>query len=244
MLRLYTFSGPEILQLVASTVVLATAFALPLSCSYFFDTFLVDCGEPGIQWGTLLFPALPVALFIVVVAFVLHELAHKLVAQYYGLWAEFRASMWGLGLALVVSATMGVVVASPGVVLIMAEPEPRAGDHADPQSYAQALRKHRRIAKRQAGVISVAGPLVNITFAAVAFPLWLATDQSPLFDVGLESVGNFFQLTLLINVVLAAFNMVPVRPLDGSKIVRWSVPAFVATWAAILGLGYLLFNGV
>ncbi|MDQ4013276.1 MAG: AN1-type zinc finger domain-containing protein, partial [Thermoproteota archaeon] len=35
-----------------------------------------------------------IAMFVS--AFLVHELAHKFLAQYYGSWAEFRAYMWGL----------------------------------------------------------------------------------------------------------------------------------------------------
>lgn len=148
-----------------------------------------------------------------IAAFVLHELAHKFSAQHYGLWAEFRASIPGLGIALAISGALGIVVASPGAVVIR-------GPASD----------------KEAGVISLWGPIVNIAFAAVCLPLWLATEQTQAWDVGLDQVGNVFQLALLINVVLAGFNMLPVKPLDGSKIVRWSIPAFVLTWGVVLAL--------
>ena len=35
-------------------------------------------------------------LAIFISAFLIHELAHKLLAQYYGSWAEFRAQLYGL----------------------------------------------------------------------------------------------------------------------------------------------------
>lgn len=216
----FRFSGKEVLQLSFATVVLAAAFAFALSGSFLIDLGLGVAQEPGIKWGLFLWPALPVSLAIVFGAFVLHELAHKFSAQHYGLWAEFRASVGGLVLALAVSAGLGVVVAPPGAVVIRG-----------PAS------------KREAGVISVWGPVVNIVIAAVALPLWLATDQSQVARTGLPLAENFFQLVLFINVVLAAFNMIPVKPLDGSKIVRWSVAAFVLAWLPIVALFYLLLQG-
>lgn len=217
----FSFSGREIGQLSAGTLVLAAAFSFPLSCSYLFGTPLVSptCGGPGIKWDTFLWPAFPVSLAIVIAAFVLHELAHKFSAQHYGLWAEFRASMGGLVAALAISGGLGIVVASPGAVVIRG-----------PAS------------EKQAGIISLWGPVVNIAFAVICLPLWLVTDQSVAFDIGLPQVGNVFQLALLINVVLAAFNMLPFRPLDGSKIVRWSIPAFVATWLVVIVLGARTFG--
>lgn len=209
----YRFERRETIALAASTLVLAAAFSFLLSCSYLLDTPLIgDCGPPGFKWGTLLWPAFPVSLAIVFAAFVLHELAHKFSAQYYGYFAEFRASTWGLLLALGVSGAFGIVVASPGAVVILG-----------PAS------------KKEAGIISVLGPIVNLAFAVIALPLWLATAQAS-FGVGLPRIGNVFQLALLINVVLAGFNMLPIKPLDGYKVVRWSFTAFVVVWAAILAL--------
>lgn len=217
----FEFSRREVWHIAASTAVLAAAFAFALSCSFLLSTPFTGpvCGDPGINWSTFLFPALPVSLAIVIAAFVLHELAHKFSAQHYGLWAEFRASMSGLAIALGVSASLGVVVAAPGAVMIRG-----------PAS------------EKEAGIISLWGPIVNIAFALVCLPLWLATDQSVAFDIGLPQVGNIFQLALLINVVLAAFNMLPFGPLDGRKIVRWSVTAFVATWLVVLALAARTFG--
>ncbi len=216
----FRFSGKEIVHLVFATVVLASAFAFALSGSFFIDLGLHVGHDPGIKWDVFLWPALPISLAIVFGAFVLHELAHKFSAQFYGLWAEFRASFGGLLLALGVSAGLGVVVAPPGAVVIR-------GPASD----------------REAGVISVWGPVVNIVLAGVCLPLWLLTDQSQVARTGLPLAENFFQLVLFINVVLAAFNMIPVKPLDGSKIVRWSVVAFVLTWVPIVALFYLLLQG-
>ncbi|MDX1611269.1 MAG: hypothetical protein R3185_02795, partial [Candidatus Thermoplasmatota archaeon] len=194
----FQFTRREIFQLVASTLVLAAAFSFPLSCSYIFESFLVaSCGAPGIRWDQFLFPALPVSIAIVLAAFVLHELAHKLVAQHYGMWAEFRASLPGLGIALVISGVMGVVVASPGAVLIYPNPKPRPAYYETERAYEQAVATYEADLKRQSGVISVAGPIVNIAFAVLSWPLWLATDQNAAFDVGLANVGNFFQLAML-----------------------------------------------
>lgn len=215
----FRFSGKEVGQLTIATLVLAAAFSFALSCSYLFETGFACGSEPGIKWGTFLWPAFPVSLAIVVAAFVLHELAHKFSAQHYGLWAEFRASMAGLAIALAVSASLGIVAAPPGAVVIRG-----------PAS------------KKEAGIVSLWGPIVNIVIAAMALPLWLATDQNLAYEIGVPLAGNFFQLVVFINVILAGFNMLPIKPLDGSKIVRWSLPAFLVTWLAVLALAARTFG--
>jgi Zn-dependent protease len=216
----FRFSGKELLQLGLATAVLSAAFAFALSCSFLIDVGLGCAQEAGIKWDTFWWPALGVSLAVVLGAFVLHELAHKFSAQFYGLWAEFRASVVGLLVALGISAGLGVVVAPPGAVVIRGP-----------------------ATEREAGIISLWGPIVNIVLAGIALPLWLVTDQSAAARTGLPLVGNLFQLVLFINVVLAAFNMLPVKPLDGSKIVRWSWLAFALAWLPIVGLFYVLVQG-
>ena len=58
-------------------------------------------------------------LAIFVSAFLVHELAHKFLAQYYGSWAEFRASMWGLVVtAISALPMMPFKFIAPGAVMI------------------------------------------------------------------------------------------------------------------------------
>lgn len=82
------------------------------------------------------------------VSFLLHELAHKMVAQQYGCFAEFRAFREMLLLAVLLSFT-GIIFAAPGAVMI--------SGHVN------------RIAN---GKIASAGPLMNI-FLALFFLLTL-----------------------------------------------------------------------
>ncbi|GIU69957.1 MAG: hypothetical protein KatS3mg002_1193 [Candidatus Woesearchaeota archaeon] len=51
------------------------------------------------------------------IAFIIHELAHKIVAQKYNCWAEFRADITMLIIALLMSFT-GFLFIAPGAVII------------------------------------------------------------------------------------------------------------------------------
>ena len=58
-------------------------------------------------------------LAIFVSAFLIHELAHKFLAQYYVSWAEFRAYMWGLVItAISALPIMPFKFIAPGAVMI------------------------------------------------------------------------------------------------------------------------------
>lgn len=90
------------------------------------------------------------------------------------------------------------------------------------------------ITQEQNGKISLAGPAVNFIISAFAIVMCLTT--------GGVTSQIMFQLAWL-NAFLGLFNMIPIPPLDGSKIVQWSIPAFIIT--AIIGgleLGFLWFS--
>ncbi|HTW77080.1 MAG TPA: metalloprotease [Thermoplasmata archaeon] len=130
-------------------------------------------------------------------AFVCHEMAHKISAQRRGYWAEFRWSPIGLVFS-VFTAYLGFLFAAPGATVV--------GGMGD---------------VREWGRTSFAGPASNMGFAVIfyvgALGLWFA--GSP----------YWFWLVLVayFNAFFAAFNLVPVGPLDGAKVLRWDT----AVWA-------------
>ncbi|NHN40831.1 metalloprotease [Halorubellus sp. JP-L1] len=83
------------------------------------------------------------------VGFLLHELAHKVVAQRFGQAAEFRADYKMLG-AAILSAMLGFLFAAPGAVY------------------------HRgRITPKENGLIALAGPVTNLVLTGAFFALFL-----------------------------------------------------------------------
>src|SRR5213593_1469510 len=78
-------------------------------------------------------------------------------------------------------------------------------------------------------MVSIAGILANLTIAIVTLVLFkIAFQYSHLFDEGAvlssvsEPVGLFLWTSLTVNVSLAVFNLVPIPPLDGSKVL-WTI---------------------
>jgi len=70
--------------------------------------------------------------------------------------------------------------------------------------------------RRDAAFISIAGPIANIILAVIAAVVVRAI---PLIDTTFSIWVGFLQTLVVINVVLAIFNLIPIHPLDGFKIV-------------------------
>ena len=94
----------------------------------------------------------------------------------------------------------------------------------------------RNSAKKMA-LVALAGPLSNIATALIfSIPIqlglvgWQADDHSPLkvlrtgfLDLE-DFVATFLGFLLFFNIILALFNLIPLAPLDGSKILKWLIP--------------------
>jgi hypothetical protein len=63
---------------------------------------------------------LSVFAVILTASFLTHEIAHKVVAQKRGLWAEFRLTLWGAVLTLISVISPLLKLISPGAVMISA----------------------------------------------------------------------------------------------------------------------------
>jgi len=63
--------------------------------SFFLNAFLTN-GLDQLAWITILAFAL-----VMTTSFLVHEVAHKVMAQKAGMWAEFRLTTWGALLTLV-----------------------------------------------------------------------------------------------------------------------------------------------
>lgn len=197
-----SFSKYEKEQLTESIGILTIAFTLALS----------DGLAPVMNSPEILLNTLPLAFGAVMTGFLLHELAHKWMAQQYGCWAEYRGNRNGLLFALLMSS-FGFLLAAPGAVMVSG-----------------------RITERQNGIIAAVGPISNVIIALIAFPVYI-------FTVGLESplslIGELARFIVIINLILGGFNMIPIQPLDGSKIIVWSKYAYFGIIAAIFAVANL-----
>ena len=165
---------------------------------------------------TLIFP---IVMIGVGAGFIFHELGHKFVAMHYGYYAEYE--LWPIGLLVaLVSSFFGFIFAAPGAVVIFSN----------------------GMEEKTNGIISIAGPIVNILLGLIFFLILGSLGDFIYTETGVI-VYLICMLGTRINFFLAAFNLLPIPPLDGSKVMAWSVPIWLVTFA-IAALLVLFFGGI
>ncbi len=174
----------------------------------------VAFGAPAVLYGDL--RVLGVAAVAVATAFIAHELSHRQVARRYGLYARYRAWYAGLVIAIVAAILSTKILgrtfvfAAPGAV------------------YVAALYPARN--PRAEVRVAEAGPLANLGLAAAL--LLIAPHFPPPWSQYAEWVGS-------VNSWIAFFNLLPIPPLDGFKIIRGALPEWVVLFGAALLLYFI-----
>lgn len=112
----------------------------------------------------------------------------------------------------VLTSFFGILFAAPGAVMI-------AGN----------------VDRERNGKISLAGPGSNLIIAVLCLGASQLTSGDGLLNNALVGLSTF-------SVFLGGFNMIPIMPFDGAKILRWSVPVYAVTLVSA-GLLFLLTYG-
>lgn len=71
-------------------------------------------------------------------------------------------------------------------------------------------------------LIAISGPLVNLVLAFIAFGIWVYS------GVGTDTfMGVLLQIAVWVNLGFFAFNIIPLPPLDGSRVLYALAPDFI-----------------
>ncbi|SPQ01458.1 Transmembrane protein [Candidatus Sulfobium mesophilum] len=185
----------------------------------------------------LLISALPV-----LIAITFHEVSHGLVANKLG---DPTAKMLGrLTLnpiahidifGTIILPLMLIVVTDGRFVFGYAKPVP-----INPMNFKNP--------KKDMAISAAAGPVTNLLLAICSFIIWKAV-LTPLAGLSPELVGEkvlrpltlIFQSGIVVNVVLAAFNMIPIPPLDGGRVLTGLLPyKQAASFSRIEPFGFII----
>jgi len=176
---------------------IATLFQIPVRIHWSFLLIFVYVFYTGNQQDWDLTNMLWSVAFVLVLftCVVLHEFGHALTARRYGV------------------KTRDIILSPIGGVARL--------DHLPERPIQEFL-------------VAIAGPLVNVAIALIISPYLLtlgASDRNQLFQILLNPNGNYFPSGLtqldyflagliMLNLMLALFNLIPAFPMDGGRVLR------------------------
>jgi len=140
------FSQKEVKHIgIAAALVIGIGFSIGIYGNYLGGFF------PPWAWDVM-------AVFAVLMtsSFLVHEIAHKIIAQKKGMWAEFRLTTWGAVLTLV-SVLLPFKMISPGAMMI-------GGSVPSGEDLVK---------------ISIAGPITNLIFSSALLGCAFALPSNP-----------------------------------------------------------------
>ena len=209
------FSSTEMRDLLIASVLVIlvgiSIFGAPYGILNALQTFAAYILSP--YWWV---PIGMITIFLL--SFMGHELAHKFVAQHYGMWSEFRMTTMGYYLSAI-AILFSVPIFGTGTV------------------YTSGTTNREHDAKA-----NLAGPLSNFVIASGLIIVVLIAINSLSAGV-LNQVLFLVQYGIIINGILGLFNMIPIQPFDGATVKDWSVPVWITLTIALLALviiGYLV----
>lgn len=174
----YYYSGgrSEIVDLLASLIVLGIAFSMKY----------IMLGD---------FNRIMVSFLAVSIGFLVHELAHRYTARYFGAFSRYRAWYIGLAIALAIAIVSrgNIIFAAPGAVEVVLP----------------------WYSSRIESAISVSGPFANIVVALICIAIRAIPHTT--------SLHWYVNVIGYVNAFLGFFNLLPIPPLDGYKVMRGGV---------------------
>lgn len=177
-----------------------------------------------------------ISIIVLVYSAILHEISHGVVAERLG---DPTARLLGrltlnpknhIDPFMSIALPLILILSGSPVVFGAAKPVP-----VDPFNL--------RDGRKDIALVSLAGPVTNILIALVAALLIKILGVYPIFGAYQVYVFWFLLITVKLNLLLAIFNLIPIPPLDGSKVFALILPEKEAhTYLALGSMGmFILF---
>ncbi len=184
----------------AAHIIIASILILSLSISGFIYQFEVisNLGTKILVIGFL--------SLMYLVAFLVHEFAHRQTAVHFGLHTKFRLFTMGV-IMTAVCVFLPVKFALPGAVVVLGLEN----------------------ISRETGLIKLAGPVSNLILGGVLFLLGVLPFWSGMWNHLLMTSAYF-------NFMLGAFNMLPFGILDGDNIRKWNKKIWIIFFIVLVGM--------
>ena len=167
-----------------------------------------------------------IALVILLFSAILHEIAHGLVAERLGDPTARLAGRLTLNPKNHIDPMMSIalplilLISGSPIIIGAAKPVP-----VDPFNF--------RDGRKDLALVSLAGPLTNVALAIIASLILKLIPNSP--NAILDTLYLMLATIVHLNLLLAIFNLVPIPPLDGSKIFALLLPEKAAQVFLSLG---------
>lgn len=172
----------------------------------------------------------------VLVAITFHEAAHGFMARRFGDDTAYRLGRLTFNPVKHMSPTGTVLV--PGMLLLAQAPFLLGWAKPVP------VNPNRLAAPRRDMIwIALAGPCINLVLAVVSAILGHLAVLLP--DPATTWAVDMLRRSILINVILAVFNMIPIPPLDGGRVAVGLLPLRLAVpFARLERYGFFILIGV
>ncbi len=173
-----------------------------------------------------------IGLIILIYSAVLHEVAHGFVAERLG---DPTARLMGrltlnprphIDPMMSIALPLILLLSGSPIIFGAAKPVP-----VDPFNLKEG--------RKDMALVSLAGPLTNLLLAIAAAIIFKILDFVPI--VFPSFIGLFLFLTVKYNLLLAVFNLIPIPPLDGSKVFSMILPdREAATYLSLGSMGMFI----
>lgn len=202
------FSQTEIRDLIIASILVLLVGISAFGRPYGILAAIQNIANVLLPLGLLWVPFITATLFLV--AFIGHELAHKFIAQHYGMWSEFRMTMMGYYLSLF-AILFSLPIFGTGVVY----------------SSGTGITE-------QDGKTKLAGPMFNLITAIILTIIGIIVKGF----IGSIDIYLLFiiQNGIIINGFIALFNMIPIQPFDGANIRNWNNQVWIMTTISLVFL--------